>query len=140
MYSTKKNHSLMPKVPNSGIIVVLADKPNNKTAGTDTIYSELWELAQNKDELKSNLAKLILKLAIKICTADEISKLWTFGIVIPVPKNRDLNNNNNYREILLIPTIVKLVSKIAANILNDIINITVHHAKSKLALERPRNV
>ncbi|OMJ08365.1 LINE-1 reverse transcriptase-like protein [Smittium culicis] len=96
------------------LTTALKHTPIRKSAGIDKIPSEVWKLVQSENAPESPLARLIYEMVQKAWKGGSISAVNNTSIVIPIPKKGDLSNPNNYRGISLIPTLLKLISKIIA--------------------------
>ncbi|OMJ23908.1 LINE-1 reverse transcriptase-like protein [Smittium culicis] len=68
----------------------------------------------------SPLAKLIQKIINIMYDNGDIPKCLETSVVVPVPKQGDLKDPDNYRGISLIPTLAKLMAKIVATKLSKI--------------------
>ncbi|OLY78617.1 RNA-directed DNA polymerase from mobile element jockey [Smittium mucronatum] len=93
----------------------LNNTPSNKAPGVDGIPSEVWKTVQDEEIPTSNLAKLLYKVVKRIWNMAYIPEKLNTSIVVPIPKKGDLRDPNNYRGISLIPTLVKIVAKVAAS-------------------------
>ncbi|OMJ14738.1 LINE-1 reverse transcriptase-like protein [Smittium culicis] len=97
------------------ITKALKSTPNNKAAGKDMIPSELWKLVEEEEVPTTNLAKLFYKLIKIIWDSAHIPEIFNTSIVIPIPKKGDKRYPNNYRGISLMPSIIKIVTKIVSH-------------------------
>ncbi|OMJ18763.1 Transposon TX1 protein [Smittium culicis] len=104
----------------SDITNVLRDTPNNKAPGADGVPSEVLKLVMTEPSPTSSLAKLIHKIINLMYDTGDIPQWLETSVVVPVPKKGDLKDPDNYRGILLIPTLAKLVAKIVATKLSKI--------------------
>ncbi|OMJ08715.1 RNA-directed DNA polymerase from mobile element jockey [Smittium culicis] len=97
------------------ITKALKSTPNNKAAGKDRIPSEFWKLVEEESFPTTNLAKLFYKLIKNIWDSAYVPEIFNTSIVIPIPKKGDRRDPNNYKGISLMPSIIKIVTKIASH-------------------------
>jgi hypothetical protein len=90
---------------------------NRKSLGEDSITNELLKYRGNK--LKSKLTKLICKIFVEQTIPEE----WRTCRAIPLFKKGDKKIPDNYRNISLNNTTLKLTTKILANKLSEIVDL-----------------
>ena len=102
-------HTVEPLVPEpSAFEVELAIEKlkNHKSPGIDKIPAELIKAGCRK--IRGEIHKLI----ISIWNNEELPDEWKESIILPIHKNGDKTDCNNYRRISLLPTTYKVLSNI----------------------------
>ncbi|OMJ21910.1 hypothetical protein AYI70_g3184 [Smittium culicis] len=87
----------------------------DKASGADRMPSEIWKLVMAQKTPTSDLAKIIYKIIKMMFDSGNIPKNMNTSLVVPVPKKGDMRDPDNYRDISLIPTLIKLLAKIVAS-------------------------
>jgi hypothetical protein len=90
---------------------------NRKSPGEDGITNELLKYGEN--ELKSKLTKLVCKIFLEQTIPEE----WRTCRAIPLFKKGDKKIPDNYRNISLNITTLKLTTKILANKLSETVDL-----------------
>lgn len=103
------------------ITAALKATPRGKAAGIDGIPGELYKLVQDEPNPTSKLATAIDSFVSLLWNTATVPSSMTAAVVVPVPKKGDLSDPDNYRGISLIPTAMKIISKIATGRLNQIL-------------------
>jgi exonuclease III len=92
-----------------------------KAAGDDLIPSEFYKLVENEESPNSNLAKMILIIINKVYSEGRVPEEWRNSTVVAIFKKGDTMDPNNYRGIALINTMLKILSKVLAKRLQNIV-------------------
>ena len=82
--------------------IAISSLKNGKSASVDSLIPELFKVCHNQ------LAPMLCKLFKYIFDNDMYPEIWRKGIIVPVPKKRNLNDVDNYRGI----TLIRIFSKI----------------------------
>ena len=117
----------------------LKQSKKHKAPGIDGIPSDLWQCAtvemkryEEWNELETtgtmekgpppetHMSQCILKTLNRVWDTGEIPNLWTESTVVSIPKKGDPLDMDNYRGISLMPTILKILTLIVSNRINDI--------------------
>ena len=102
-------HTTEPLVPGpSAFEIELAiEKPkSHKSPGIDQIPAEMIKAGGR------TIPSAIHKLIISIWNKEELPEEWKKSIIVPIHKNGDKTDCNNYRGISLLPTTYKIMSNI----------------------------
>ena len=92
----------MPE-PNAFEVELLIEKlKSHKSPGTDQIPAELIKVRGR------TIRCAIHKLIISIWNKEELPEEWKESIIVPIYKKGDKTDCNNYRGILLLPTMYKI--------------------------------
>jgi len=85
----------------------------NKAAGPDTIPNEAWK------QMTQGQLHILLDSINQLWNSDELPEGFTDITIIPIYKKGDSMNPDNYRPISLVNTILKLITMLITNRLNQ---------------------
>ena len=81
---------------------------NGKAGGASGILPEMVEAACCEDDF----LELLLDLVQAMWKEGEVPKDWSDALFVPIPKNGDLSECDNWRGIALLDTVGKVVARI----------------------------
>ena len=84
-----------------------------KSPGIDGLVSDLFI------DAKEFLVTYLYRVYSFVFETGNYPKIWSEGLIVPIPKKGDLSNPSNYRGITLISTFAKLFSLIIRNRVNQ---------------------
>jgi hypothetical protein len=103
----KDKQTVKPLVPEPSLVeveIAIEKLKSYKSPGTDQIQAELIKAG---GEIHSEIHKLVCSKWNK----EELPQQWKESIIIPIHKNGDKIDCNNYRGISLLSTAYKILSK-----------------------------
>jgi len=107
LYYKTLNCSLLVPEPSAFKVELAIEKlKSHKSPGIDQIPAELIKAGDR------TIRWVIHKLIISIWNKEELPEEWKESIIVPVYKNGDKTDCNNYRGISLLPTTYKILSNI----------------------------
>ena len=74
-----------------------------KAPGKDGITNEIYKY------LPSQFLQVLVKFFNQILESGRIPQCWCTDVIVPIPKNGDNLDVNNYKGITLLPVIAKLI-------------------------------
>jgi hypothetical protein len=102
-------HTVDPLIPEPSLVkveIAIQKLKTYKSPGTDQIPAEL--IKTGGETLYSEIHRLICSIRNK----EELPHLWKEFIIVPIYKEGDMTNCNNYRGISLLSTAYKILSNI----------------------------
>jgi hypothetical protein len=118
-------HTAEPLMPEPSLVeveIAIGKLKSYKSPGTDNIPAEL--IKAGGETLHSEIHRLICS----IWNKEELLQQWKESIIVPIYKNGDKTDCNNYRGISLLSTTYRILSNILLARLTPYVNeITGHH-------------
>jgi len=103
--------SLVPEPSVFEVELAIGKLKNHKSPGTDQIPAELIKAGGR------TICCGIHKLVISIWNKEELPEEWKESVIVPIYKNGDKTDCNNYRGISLLPNTYKILSNILISML-----------------------
>ena len=85
-----------------------------KATGDDMISGEVYKLLEKETKPSSQLSKSIFKMLNDVYSRNTFPNEWRDCIIVPKHKKGDRLDPNNYRDIALINTLLRIITKIVA--------------------------
>jgi hypothetical protein len=112
-------HTVEPLVPEPSLVeveIAIGELKSYKSLGTDQIPAELIKAGGG------TLCSEIHKLICFVWNKEELPQQWKQSIIIPIHKNGDKTDCNNYRGVSLLSTAYRILSKILLAWLTPYVN------------------